>query len=118
MRAFLLTLSVAALMALGFWAYRENYRTQAELADLRALQAEVGDLRESLTVLNAEWAYLNRPDRLRGLADANFDRLGLMPLAPEQFGTVGQVAYPGSADAPVAAITNPIETSGTLGDSP
>ena len=114
MRTFILTLSAIAVMALGFWAYRENYRTQAELADLRALQAEVGELRESLAVLNAEWAYLNRPDRLRELADLNFERLGLLPLAPEQFGAVAQVAYPASAAPLLAPIENPVETVAVL----
>lgn len=94
MRNFLLVLSLGLVMGLVFWAYRENYKTQAEVADLRALQSEVGGLRESLGVLNAEWAYLNRPDRLRELADINFARLGLLPLTPEQFGEVAQVPYP------------------------
>ncbi|MCX8509844.1 MAG: cell division protein FtsL [Rhodobacteraceae bacterium] len=105
MRMFFMTLSAITLVALGFWAYRENYRTQAELAEVRALQQEIGDLRESLSVLNAEWAYLNRPDRLRELASLNFERLGLLPLAPEQFGEVAQIIYP-SATASVLAPTS------------
>ena len=36
----------------------------------------------------------DRPERLRKLATANFDRLGLLPLEPTQFGVAGQVSYP------------------------
>jgi hypothetical protein len=119
MRSFFLTLCAIAIMALGFWAYRENYRTQGELAELRALQGEVGELREGLGVLNAEWAYLNRPDRLRDLVDVNFDRLGLLPLEPQQFGDVGQITFPTPpALAEDAPITNPVATTATLGDTP
>ena len=117
MRSFFLILAALAVMGLAFWAYRENYRTQAELAELRDMQTEVGELRESLSVLNAEWAYLNRPDRLRALADINFPRLGLLPLQPEQFGEVAQVTYPMPASAP-AQVTDAITTSATAGETP
>lgn len=108
MRNLMLLLSGLAVMGLAFWAYRENYRTQAELGAVKGLQQEIRQLKESLSVLNAEWAYLNRPDRLRELADLNFPRLGLLPLNPEQFGEVATVAYPDLALPPV---TNPIETA-------
>jgi hypothetical protein len=111
MRNVLMLLTGLAVMALAFWAYRENYRTQAELAEVRALRNEIGILREGLGVLNAEWAYLNRPDRLRELADLNFDRLQLLPLDPEQFGSVEQVAYP-SFDLPT--LGEPIDTAAAL----
>jgi hypothetical protein len=45
-------------------------------------------------VLKAEWAYLNRPDRLRALVDAHAETLDLVPLAPEHFGEAAMVAYP------------------------
>ncbi|SPH18725.1 hypothetical protein DEA8626_02267 [Defluviimonas aquaemixtae] len=107
MRNLMIVLSALAVMALAFWAYRENYRTQAELAEVHDLQYDIGRLRESLGVLRAEWAYLNRPDRLRELADINFARLGLLPLEPRQFGDVGTLAYPAVALPP---ITEPVDT--------
>ena len=94
MRNLLHVLSALAVVALGFWAYRENYRTQAELESVRGLQSEIAGLRAALSMLRAEWAYLNRPDRLRELADLNFDRLQLLPLVPDQFGSIAEVAYP------------------------
>ncbi len=94
MRPLFYVLSILTVMALAFWAYRENYATQAALRDLDRLRGEIGALRESRSVLAAEWAWLNRPDRLRDLADMNFDRLGLLSLRPEQFGRVDEVPYP------------------------
>jgi len=94
MRPILYALSFLAVMGLAFWAYRENYATQKSLRHVEELQAEIATLREALAVQRAEWAYLNRPDRLRELSTINFDRLGLFPLEPTQFGQIGLVSYP------------------------
>ena len=94
MKAFFYIFTMACVISLAFWAYRENYLTQAALADTRELRQEIRMSHERLSILRAEWAYLNRPDRLRDLAEINFDRLGLLPLHPEQFGHVDQVVYP------------------------
>ncbi|WP_126976121.1 cell division protein FtsL [Frigidibacter oleivorans] len=111
MRSLFFVLTALAVMGLAFWAYRENYRTQAKIAEIEALQSEIGHLRESLGVLKAEWAYLNRPDRLRELAEINFERLQLLPLTAAQFGTPAQVPYPLPGLPPV---TDPVETFGAL----
>ncbi|MEE9389018.1 MAG: cell division protein FtsL [Paracoccaceae bacterium] len=114
MRPLLYILSAFAVMGLAFWAYQENYETQQALRDVDGLQREIGDLREELSVLRAEWAYLNRPDRIRELADINFDRLGLLPLAPRQFGRVDQISFPA---APFEPITHSIDVAGTIKES-
>ena len=94
MRSVLYVLAALAVMGLAFWAYQENYKTQQAIKDVRNLHAEIGAAHERLNILQAEWAYLNRPDRLADLARLNFDRLGLLPFRPEQFGAATQVSYP------------------------
>lgn len=94
MRALIYLLTFSAVIGLGFWAYKENYATQQALKDVARLNSDIADLREALSIQRAEWAYLNRPDRLRELSTINFDRLGLLPLEPEQFGLTSQIAYP------------------------
>lgn len=102
MRPIVYVLSFLGLIGLGAWAYRENYATQSSLREVVALQDEIAALRENLTVQRAEWAYLNRPERLRALATLNFDRLGLLPMEPTQFGAASAIAYPPAQDAQMA----------------
>ncbi|WP_323785585.1 cell division protein FtsL [Thalassovita sp.] len=109
MRSFFYIFTALAVIGLAFWAYQENYKTQAALDQTEELQAAIGQARSRLATLKAEWAYLNRPDRLRELADINYDRLGLLPLAPEQFGKTDQIAYPALNSSYV--ITDPVDVS-------
>ena len=123
MRPVLYVLTFLAVMGLGFWAYRENYATQAALREVVALQDDIAGLRESLSVERAEWAYLNRPARLRELATLNFDRLLLLPMEPSQFGLTATVAYPPppiTADmAPMnLQINTPVDVQGDLPADP
>jgi len=94
MKTVLYVLLAVCVVTLGFWAYHENYKTQDAMAEAEAVQTRIGDARARLAVLRAEWAYLNRPDRLRDLAEINFDALALLPLQPEQFGRVDEIPYP------------------------
>jgi len=108
MRGIAYVLAALAVFGLAFWAYRENYATQQVLKDVHGLQRDIGAAQVRIGVLRAEWAYLNRPDRLAELAQLNFDRLGLLPLRPDQFGRIDEVSYP---PEPLLPITNPVDVS-------
>ncbi|MFO1210871.1 MAG: cell division protein FtsL [Amaricoccus sp.] len=91
----LLYLSASVLVVVcATWAYRVNYATQEALDRAADLQREIADEREAIAVLDAEWAYLNRPDRLKALVAANAGKLGLVELTPDQFGDVAMVPFP------------------------
>jgi hypothetical protein len=115
MRSIFYVVTTLIVMGMAFWAYRQNYETQEAIRSAAIVRGDIAELRETLAVLRAEWAYLNRPDRLRELADLNFDRLGLLPLSPDQFGSAEQVAYPPD---PMLAITNTVDTFGRLEQFP
>ncbi len=108
MKSLLYVLTALAVFGLAFWAYRENYSTQQVLSETQALQRDIGAAQARLSVLRAEWAYLNRPDRLLDLAEINFDRLGLLPLTSDQFGRVDQVSFPTND---LLDITNGVDVS-------
>ncbi|MEI4260327.1 cell division protein FtsL [Roseovarius sp. D0-M9] len=111
MRSLFFVFSALAVIGLAYWAYYENYRTQAAISHAERLEDQISTARQRLRVLNAEWAYLNRPSRLRELADLNFDRLRLMPLDAQQFGRIDDVDYPPEEDlrmdlSGLVAVTN------------
>ncbi|MEY3004424.1 MAG: hypothetical protein RLZZ491_1600 [Pseudomonadota bacterium] len=94
MRGFAILCGMLMVIGLGYWAYHQTILTQQAERRVERLQADIAAHRQRLSILRAEWAYLNRPDRLRELGYINFDRLQLLPLAPEQFGRASQIPYP------------------------
>jgi len=87
-------LAAILVIGLGYWAYHQTIQTQMTMREVNRLERAIAAEAERLSVLRAEWAYLNRPDRLRDLAAFNFESLGLLPLAPDQFADVAQIPFP------------------------
>lgn len=94
MRSLTYLACVMAVMGLAFWAYRENYSTQAAIGEMRQMHRDIARLRDELGILRAEWAYLNRPERLRELVDLNFQRLQLLPVESGQAVDLRHIDYP------------------------
>jgi hypothetical protein len=94
MRHFFLFVPLVALAVVAVLAYGQNYRTRGVFAENDALREKIIQSRQRLGVLRAEWAYLNRPDRLRDLVALNDASLQLMPLRPTQFAHVSDFQQP------------------------
>tara|TARA_B100001109_G_scaffold202964_1_gene169849 strand:- start:195 stop:563 length:369 start_codon:yes stop_codon:yes gene_type:complete len=100
MRSLIYTITFASLVGLAFWAYQENIKTKNAIAHNEKLQKEIGIARARLSMLRAEWAYLNRPDRLTELVDLNFTRLQLVPLRASNFSEINEIKFLGDPDLP------------------
>ena len=99
MKGFLISLLVMCVVALAVWAYSENYTTQRALNQVDQLNRDIASAKARLRVLNAEWAWLNRPERLSELARLNFENLELLHLQPDHFGQIDEI--PMAVDRPV-----------------
>ena len=100
MRSFIYTLTFAFLVGLAFWAYQENIKTKNAIARTEKLQKEIVIARAGLSILRAEWAYLNRPDRLTELVDLNYGRLQLVPLRATNFLELDEINFLNDPDLP------------------
>ena len=99
---------VLMVMALAFWGYTENYTTKNTLDNISQLNEDIGLANSRLRVLRAEWAYLNRPERLLQLVNANFSDLKLLQLTSDHFARLEQIPYPRQD---LGLITEPIEAT-------
>ncbi len=108
MRSILYTLLIGCFVAAVYWAYDVNYQTRAVEADIRKLRIAIRHEKETTKVLETEWSYLNRPERLSALAEEHFDYLGLAPMRADHFASAGMVAYP---LPPFAGITETMDAA-------
>jgi hypothetical protein len=78
--------AAAAVLAIGLYAMKyEVARLETRAGQLeRSLAVQV----ETLGVLQSEWSYLNRPDRLQTLA---LRHLNLVPLAVHKIGALDKI---------------------------
>ncbi|MBN8542647.1 MAG: hypothetical protein J0M34_00090 [Alphaproteobacteria bacterium] len=67
MMSWLVGVGMFAVAAFGL--YLVKYTVQDMQKEVNRLAAELKQEEESLHLLNAEWAYLNRPERLRAMAE-------------------------------------------------
>ena len=87
----LFAILVVSTFTLGLWAYKINYESRAANQRVKQLEAFILSANKEIKILNAEWAHLNRPDRLRKLVEYYFLELRLSPINPDDFISFSEV---------------------------
>jgi hypothetical protein len=68
---------VTGLVVSAYFLYALEHKTRSAERELVLLGAEIGDERENIKLLSAEWSMLTRPDRIEHLA-AKHLKLGVV----------------------------------------
>ncbi|MFM9890779.1 MAG: hypothetical protein ACKVOE_09120 [Rickettsiales bacterium] len=93
----LIYMACFACAAIGL--YLVKYNAQCMQREVAALKHDLANEKESLHLLNAEWAYLNRPERLQELAEKHLE---LVPLDSRQIGEVTALPAMETGDESIA----------------
>src|SRR5262245_56020969 len=75
-------LVIAALILAASFVYKIKFDSTLQAERVAKLRSELRRERNAIAVLRAEWARLDTPGRIQGLADRH---LALQPVKPAQF---------------------------------
>ena len=89
---------VFAVLFSGFALYSLEHRTRGVERDIVKISRDIGDTREAIKLLNAEWSSLTRPERIEKLAR---EKLMLQPTSAQQFVSVEDLLVKVPAEVPV-----------------
>ena len=92
-RFLLFSIVVASTFSLGLWAYKTNYESRSASQRVKDLEKSILSANKEVKILNAEWAYLNSPDRLRKLIEYYFLELRLTPISPDDYISFSEIYW-------------------------
>ena len=73
---------VGVLIFAAAYVYRIKMESTSRVERVQRLNAEIREQRDAIAVLRAEWAKLDAPLRMQGLAERH---LGLKPITAQQY---------------------------------
>jgi cell division protein FtsL len=76
----------------AFGLYMVKYKVQAVKAQVASTEHQLNDETRNLQVLQAEWTFLNRPERLKQLAERYLD---VKPMRGQQLAEFSSIPYAG-----------------------
>ncbi len=77
-----------AFAGAGAWLYQVKHHVATYDRELRDIRRQTEQARDRISILRAEWALLNEPDRLRQVATRH---LPLEPMQPTQFARLAEM---------------------------
>jgi hypothetical protein len=108
----------AMIVGMGI-VYAIKYDAGRAASNLSRLERSIGQERETIATLNAEWSLLNQPRRLQEFAERYQTYLELDRLSPDQIATIDDIplrnpatADPGRSIAQIIANTRTGELTG------
>jgi hypothetical protein len=114
-------LVIGVLVFAAAYVYRIKMESTARTERVLRLHAEIREQRDAIAALRAEWAKLDAPLRLQGLADRH---LALKPLVATQYDSLKNLperlpsfVKPGDAD-PIGAMIQTIDSVAVTGSVP
>ena len=114
-------LVIGVLVFAAAYVYRIKMESTARTERVLRLHAEIREQRDAIAALRAEWAKLDAPLRLQGLADRH---LALKPLVATQYDSLKNlperspsVVKPGDPD-PIGAMIQTIDSVAVTGSVP
>jgi hypothetical protein len=75
---------IACMVAGAAFTYNTKHQVEAQLAEVRKIEAHIRFEQDTLTILKADWSLLTQPSRLQKLTEIYQDELGLAPLEARQ----------------------------------
>jgi hypothetical protein len=107
---------IAALIFAASAVYKIKFDSTLQAEKVAKLRGELRHERNAIAALRAEWAKLDRPDRIEGLAERH---LHLQQAKPTQFGDFDRLPMrpppvPPSEDPIGAMIAPSAETTGSI----
>lgn len=81
-------IAISVLIASAGYAYSVKYDTLFYVEQVAKLKTKVQRERDAIAVLQAEWQYLDRPDRLQAAAEQHLD---LQPMKIQQLARLSDI---------------------------
>ena len=108
-------LVIGALIVAASYVYKIKFDSTLQAERVAKLRGELRNERNAIAVLRAEWAKLDAPSRIQGLADRH---LTLRRIEPTQFDSLDRLPERPGPSAPnadrIGAMLAPSEMTGSI----